>query len=38
MRMDAAYIRENAPLWKKLRQWWKDTEKPKSDDMQERER
>lgn len=36
--LDAAYIRENAPLWKKLRQWWKDTEKPKSDDMQERER
>lgn len=36
--MDAGYIRENAPLWKKLRQWWKDTKKPKSDDMQERER
>lgn len=36
--MDSAYIRDNAPLWKKLRQWWKDTEKPKSNDMQERER
>lgn len=36
--LNAVYIRENAPLWKKLRQWWKDTEKPKSDDMQERER
>jgi hypothetical protein len=36
--MDASYIRGNAPLWKKLRRWWKDTEKPKSDEMQERER
>ncbi len=32
------YIREHAPLWRELKAFWKDFEKPKSEEMQEMER
>ncbi|MBC2771131.1 hypothetical protein [Pusillimonas minor] len=36
--IDRDYIITNAPTWRGLKKWWKDVEKPKSADMQEKER
>ncbi|KVH12224.1 hypothetical protein WS85_12870 [Burkholderia anthina] len=32
------YIREHAPLWREMKSFWKDFEKPKSEEVQEMER
>jgi hypothetical protein len=34
---DVEFIRSNAPTWKELRKWWKDVEKPRSEDLHRRE-
>lgn len=35
---DAEHIRKHAPLWRELKAFWKDFEKPKSEEMHEMER
>ena len=35
---NAEYVREHAPLWRELKTFWKDFDKPKSEDMQQKER
>ncbi|RQZ94334.1 hypothetical protein DF058_15855 [Burkholderia cenocepacia] len=35
---NAEFIREHAPLWRELKSFWKDFEKPKSEEMREMER
>ncbi|HDR9228631.1 TPA: hypothetical protein QDB19_004904 [Burkholderia vietnamiensis] len=35
---DTAFIREHAPLWRELKRFWKDFEKPKSVEIREMER
>ena len=36
--LDSQFIREHAPLWRERKQFWKDFEKTRGEEMQERER
>ena len=38
MPLDSQFIREHAPLWRERKQFWKDFEKTRGEEMQERER